>query len=233
MRILTVALTGGIATGKSVIAGVLAGHNCFIHSADQAAHDLMLPGRPAWSRIVARFGKGILDPDQKVNRKKLGGIVFSSEADRRFLNRLLHPLVLEKKKQAVRKLERLGSPKIFVSEAALTIESGFASFFDKIVLAYCPEQMQVERMMKRDRISRNVAWAKIRSQMRLAEKIRHADYLIDTSGTVAETRAQAERLYHSLLGDFREKQVRLEKRRPRGASHTSVRRRAQPPRAGS
>ena len=66
MRILTVALTGGIAAGKSVIAGVLAGHKCFIHSADQVAHELMLPGRPAWSRIIDRFGTGILDPDQKV-----------------------------------------------------------------------------------------------------------------------------------------------------------------------
>jgi dephospho-CoA kinase len=212
VRLLTVALTGGIAAGKSVIARILAGHKCYIHSADQAAHALMMPGTPAWSRIVARFGRRILDPDQTINRRRLGRIIFSSEADRRFLNRLLHPLVLEVKKEAVRKLERLGGHKIFVSEAALTIESGLAPFFDKIVLAYCPEPIQVERLMKRDGLSLSEAGKRIRSQMRSAEKIQYADYLIDTSGTVGETRAQAEKLYRSLLQDFREKQARLKKR---------------------
>jgi dephospho-CoA kinase len=212
VRLLTVALTGGIAAGKSLIAQILARHKCYIHSADQAAHALMMPGTPAWSRIVARFGRRILDSDQKINRQRLGRIVFSSEADRRFLNRLLHPLVLEVKKEAVRKLERLGGHKIFVSEAALTIESGLAPFFDKVVLAYCPDPIQVERLMKRDGLSRAEARKRIHSQMRSAEKIKYADYLIDTSGTVGETRAQTEKLYRSLLRDFREKQTRLRKR---------------------
>lgn len=227
MRTLTVALTGGIASGKSVIARVLAGHNCYIHSADQAAHALMMPGTQAWSRIVARFGRRILDADQKINRKRLGRIVFSSEADRGFLNRLLHPLVLEVKKEAIRKLEGQGRHKIFVSEAALTIESRLAPFFDKVVLAYCPEPIQVDRVMRRDRVSRREAWKKIRSQMRPAQKIKHADYLIDTSGTVHETRAQAERLYRSLLEDFHEKQARRKPGRP------NSRRQAPRPRGGS
>ncbi|OGD22136.1 MAG: dephospho-CoA kinase [Candidatus Aminicenantes bacterium RBG_13_59_9] len=187
----------------------------------------MLPGRPAWRRIVARFGRSILDPDQTINRKRLGRIVFSSPAERLFLNRVLHPLVLEKKKQEVRELERLGRHKIFVSEAALTIEAGLVPFFDKVVLAYCPESMQVKRLMKRDGIGREEAWRKIRSQMRPAEKIAHADYLIDTSGTVRETEAQVEKLRRSLLADFRRKQAEREKWR------VSVRRRARRPEAGS
>jgi len=227
VRILTVALTGGIATGKSIIARVLAGSKFFVHSADRAAHDLMLPGRPAWRRIVARFGRSILDPDQTINRKRLGRIVFSSPGERLFLNRVLHPLVLEKKMQEVRELERLGRHKIFVSEAALTIEAGLVPYFDKVVLAYCPESMQVKRLMKRDGIGREEAWRKIRSQMRPAEKIAHADYLIDTSGTVRETEAQAEKLRRSLLADFRRKQTEREERR------VSVRRRARRPEAGS
>jgi dephospho-CoA kinase len=224
--ILTVALTGGIATGKSIVAKVLSDHGCYIHSADQTAHDLIKPGRPAWSRIIAHFGARILNSDRTINRRLLGKIVFSSETDRAFLNALLHPLVLANKKLTIRRLERLGTHKIFVSEAALTIESGFARFFDRVVVVHCPEKVQVQRLMKRDGISRRTAWKKIRSQMRTAEKIRHADYLIDTSGTPAETRAQSERLYRSLLADFREKDEREKKGRSSGWSR--VRR----PRAG-
>ena len=213
---LTVALTGGIATGKSVVAKVLADHCCYIHSADRVAHNLIKPGRPGWSRIVAHFGARILNPDRTVNRPLLGKIIFSSEAERQYLNRVLHPLVLEKKKQAVRKLERLGTHKVFISEAALTVESGFAPFFDKVVVVHCPENIQVERLMERDQITRREACKKIRSQLRSADKIRHADYLIDTSGTPAETAAQAERLYRSLLADFRKKRAREKKGRPSG-----------------
>jgi dephospho-CoA kinase len=227
VRILTVALTGGIATGKSIIARVLAGPGFHIHSADRTAHELMLPGRPAWRRVVARFGRGILNADQTINRKRMGKIVFSSPADRLFLNRLLHPLVLEKKRREVRKLERLGQDKIFISEAALTIEAGLAPLFDKVVLAYCPESLQVERLMKRDRTSRKEARKKIRSQMRSAEKIPHADYLIDTSGTVGETEAQAVKLRRSLLADFRRMQAGRRKRR------VSARRRGPRPEAVS
>jgi dephospho-CoA kinase len=224
--ILTVALTGGIATGKSVVARVLSDHHCYIHSADQVAHDLIKPGRPAWSRIVAHFGARILNPDRTINRALLGKIIFSSETERKFLNGVLHPLVLEKKRQTVRRLERLGTHKVFVSEAALTVESGFAPFFDKVVVVHCPERIQVGRLMRRDGTTRPAARQKIRSQMRGPEKIKHSDYLIDTSGTLAETRAQAERLYRSLMADFRKKQA------PEKEGRLSVRSRAQRPRGG-
>jgi len=226
VSILTVALTGGIATGKSVVAEFLSDHNCYVQSADQVAHSLVNPGRPAWKRILSHFGRGILNPDRTVNRKLLGEIVFSSETERRFLNQVLHPLVLRQKKQAVRRLERLGTHKIFVSEAALTIESGFAPFFDRIVVVHCPEIVQVERLMKRDAITRSEARKRIRSQMPAAEKIKHADYLIDTSGSPAETLDQAEHLVRSLLWDFRKKQAREKKNRVNGRS------RAQRPREG-
>lgn len=226
MSILTVALTGGIATGKSVVAKFLADHNCYVQSADQVAHNLVNPGRPAWKRILSHFGPGILNPDRTVNRKLLGEIVFSSETERQFLNQVLHPLVLRQKKQAARRLERLGTHKVFVSEAALTIESGFAPFFDRIVVVHCPERVQVERLMKRDAITRSEARKRIRSQMPAAEKIKHADYLIDTSGSPAETLDQAEHLYRSLLGDFRKKQGREKKNRANGRS------RVQRPREG-
>jgi len=140
-------------------------------------------------------------------------IIFSSAGQRTFLNNLIHPLVLAKKKRTIRSLEKKGTHKIFVSEAALTLESGFGRFFDKVIVVHCPEKIQVERLIKREGISRRDAWKRLRSQMPTAEKIKRADYLIETSGSADETAAQTDRVYASLLLDFRKKRT-LEKRPP-------------------
>ncbi len=205
MAMLIVALTGGIATGKSVVARTLKKKGCYIHAADRIAHRLMRPGQPAWRRIVDHFGASILNPDQTINRSKLGEIVFARRKDRHFLNQLIHPLVLEKKREAIRRLEKTGRYKIFVSEAALTIEAGFASFFDKIVVVTCDPGVQLQRLIQRDRIDRVQALRKIRSQMPGAEKIQHADYIIDTSGSIEETVSQSEKLFLQLMSDYRKK----------------------------
>ncbi|MGB7295957.1 MAG: dephospho-CoA kinase, partial [Candidatus Aminicenantales bacterium] len=199
MSILTVALTGGIAAGKSVVARLLAERGCFVQSSDRLAHELMKPGRPAWRQIVAHFGKEILNPDKTINRRRLGTIVFSNPRERHFMNRLIHPLVLAKKKTTIQALEKKDTHKIFVSEAALTIESGLVPFFDKVIVVYCPEELQVERLMKRDGITRQEARKRLRSQMPTAEKIKQADYLIETSGSVDETAVQTRRVYRNLV----------------------------------
>ncbi|MFZ2055340.1 MAG: dephospho-CoA kinase [Candidatus Aminicenantales bacterium] len=227
MSILTVALTGGIATGKSVVANLLADHGCFVQSADRLAHELMTPGRPAWRQIVAHFGTDILNSDRTINRTRLGTIVFGSAQERQFLNRLIHPLVLAKKKTAIRTLEKKSTHKIFVSEAALTIESGFAPFFDKVIVVHCPERLRVERLMKRDAITRREAWKRIRSQMPTSEKIKQADYLIKTTGSADETAAQTDRVYENLLADFRKKRAHEKRRQAR--SRPRARRRAAGP----
>lgn len=205
MPMLTVALTGGIATGKSVVARVLKKRGCYVHSADRVAHRLIAPGRPAWREIVAHFGRSILNPDQTINRRRLGKIVFASRKERQFLNRLIHPLVLEKKRETIRRLEKGGRYKIFVSEAALTIEAGIARFFDRVVVVTCPRSTQLERLINRDGISRAEALQRIRSQMPPGRKLKHADYVIETSGPLEETIAQSEELYVRLLADYRKK----------------------------
>lgn len=180
----------------------------------------MKPERPAWRKIVGHFGTGILNPDRTINRKRLGRIVFSSDRERRFLNNLIHPLVMAGKKSTIRRLEKKGEHKIFVSEAALTIESGFVAFFDKVVVVRCPERLQVERLMKRDGITRREARQRVNSQMPAGEKAKRADYIIDTSGSLEETAAQANTVYRSLLVDLRKKRARdrrgAPKLRPRG-----------------
>ncbi len=208
MSVLTVALTGGIATGKSVVAGLLLERGCFVQSADRIAHDLMKPGRPAWKEIVAHFGTEILSDDRTINRKLLGRIIFSSDRQRHFLNGLVHPLVMAKKKSAIRRLEKQRGSRIYVSEAALTVEAGYASFYDKVIVVQCPEKLQVDRLIARDGMTRSEARKRVQSQLPGAQKAESADYLIDTSGSLEETAAQTHEVYLSLLNDLRRKQAR-------------------------
>ena len=199
---LLVALTGGLATGKSVIAQVLEQLGCFVHESDTLAHELQAPEMPAWKTLVAHFGDKILNPDQTINRRALGAIVFADKKKRDFLNNLLHPQVMEKKRTLIRKMEAEGHHKIFVSVAALTIEAGFGDFFDKIIVVHCDKEIQLERLMKRDSISKKEALEKITSQMPIDEKLKHADYIIATSGSLRQTLEETEQVFRNLVVDF-------------------------------
>jgi dephospho-CoA kinase len=199
---LTVALTGGIASGKSVIAKVLEELGCYIHHADLVARELTEPEKPAWKSVIAHFGREILNPDKTINRSILGEIVFSDNREREFLNGIIHPLVFEKKKEIIYKLRKEGSYKIFVSEAALTIEAGFADFFDRIIIVLCKKDTQITRLMERDQISRKAALKKIQSQMDPEKKAQFADYSIDTSGRIQNTIEQTEIVFRNLMMDY-------------------------------
>jgi dephospho-CoA kinase len=199
---LLVALTGGIATGKSVVAQVLEQLGCFIHKSDTLAHELQAPETPAWKALVNHFGEKILNPDKTINRRVLGTIVFTDKKERDFLNDLLHPMVMAKKRELVQKVKKEGLYKIFVSEAALTIESGFAKFFDKIIVVYCDREIQLKRLMERDSIGQEEASKKMSSQMPPETKLKFADYIIDTSGSLRETLEQTEQVYRNLMIDY-------------------------------
>jgi dephospho-CoA kinase len=199
--VLTVALTGGIACGKSVVAGILSEKGCFVHSADLAAHELMAPGSDVWRAVMEHFGREVLGPDGTIDRRRLGAIVFADAAERTFLDELVHPRVLDRVREFAAEQKRLGRTRIFVSEAALVFESGFASFFDRIVVVSCREDVRLSRLMARDGIGRDEALRKIGAQMPQTEKTARADYVIDASGTLAETVEQTERVYAMLVRD--------------------------------
>jgi dephospho-CoA kinase len=200
---LIVALTGGIATGKSIVAQVWSELGCYVQQADQVARGLMLPGTLAWEKIVARFGTEILSQDgRSIDRPSLGRRVFAHPDDRKFLNQLIHPLVLEERNTLIARLRMEGKHRIFVSEAALTIEAGYQDLFHKVVVTHCPLEDQLERLQERDRIGRDEALRKIESQMPAQEKLVFADYVIRTEGSLAATIEQSEQVYRYLLQDF-------------------------------
>jgi dephospho-CoA kinase len=199
---LKVGLTGGIATGKTVVSSIFRNLGCYILNADKLVHSLYEPRKKIWKSLVHHFGKEILNPDSSINREKLGNIIFHNEKERQLLNKLIHPVVAEKEAEIFKKIEKEGKYNIFITEAALIIEAEMISNFDKIVVVYCEEEIQIKRLMERDKISREDAVRKIKTQFPLTEKLKYADYKIDTSGTLRETIEQTEKIYRFLVEDY-------------------------------
>jgi dephospho-CoA kinase len=199
---LIVSLTGGIATGKSVVAAVFEDLGCYIHHADRVAHRLMEPEQPAWRKIIDHFGPSVLREDKTIDRKKIGTLIFSNKKERLFLNELLHPLVFQQRSHEIDRLREEQHYKVFISEAALTIEAGYVSFFDRIVLTFCPEEIQIRRLMDRDQMDRDEALKRIQSQLPAKKKIKFADYFIDTSKSLFQTVEETEKVFRSLIADY-------------------------------
>jgi len=198
---LKVGLTGGIASGKSHVLSILEELGCEVLDADDLAHAAIAPGEPAYSDIVESFGKGVLAPDGTINRASLGRIVFADSDARARLNAIVHPRVFEAQKRWFDELTRRpndGPSIIAVVDAALMIETGSYRGYDCVVVVHCLSEIQLVRLMSRNKLTREEALKRIESQMPSAEKLKYADYEIDTSGTFDETRIQVENLYKKL-----------------------------------
>jgi dephospho-CoA kinase len=195
---LKVGLTGSIAVGKSHVLSMLAELGCHVIDADQIAREVVKPGSEGLAAVTAYFGVAIQKADGELDREKLGSIVFGDEAKRKQLNSILHPLIIARQDEQVQAFERHDPQGVAVIDAALMIESGGYQRLDKLVVVHCDPDIQLQRLMKRDGLSRESAEKRINAQMPQAEKIKYGDYLIDTSGDFANTRAQVELLYERL-----------------------------------
>ncbi|HSE37596.1 MAG TPA: dephospho-CoA kinase [Blastocatellia bacterium] len=195
---LKVGLTGSIAVGKSFVVSVLAELGCITFDADKVAHSVMKPGCPAYDDIVREFGESILAPDGSIDREKLGAIVFANEARRMRLNEIVHPRVIEEQNRLLQEAEAKNPHGISVVDAALMIESGGYKRFDKLIVVYCARETQIERLMRRNRITREDAERRVAAQMSSDEKQKYADYLIDTTGTFDETRLRVAEVFAAL-----------------------------------
>jgi dephospho-CoA kinase len=198
---LKVGLTGSIAVGKSFVASVFRELGCFVFDADQIAHSVMEPGRPAYAEIVGEFGQQILAPDGSIDRAKLAAIVFADRAKRERLNQIVHPRVIEEQDRLLREVESIDPDAIVIVDAALMIESGGYKRFDKLIVVFCDREEQIRRLINRNRLSRQEAERRIAAQMSSEQKRRFADYEIDTSGTFEQTRQRVMQVYGQLLRD--------------------------------
>ena len=192
---LKVGLTGGIAVGKSYVVSVLRELGCEVLDADVVAHQAIEPNQPAYQDIVSEFGKEVLNEDGTINRPALGAIVFGDEAKRQRLNAIVHPRIFEA--QAAW-LATLNPSAIAIIDAALMIETGSYKRFDKVVVVHCTPELQLARLMERNQMPQAQAEARIAAQMPSAEKVKVADYTIETSLGFEDTRRQTEALYAAL-----------------------------------
>jgi dephospho-CoA kinase len=196
---LRVGLTGNIASGKSHATQVFAELGAHIIDADLIAHGLLAPGTSTYDRVVAAFGDQILNPDGTINRRKLGEIVFQDDAKRAELNNLVHPEIRAQVLRRIAELEDSGQKGIIIIDAALMVESGFFRTFDRLIVVHCSPSLQLSRIVSRDGLTFAQARARMAAQMPVEEKIKHAHYTIETSGTFWQTREQIESIYRDLL----------------------------------
>jgi dephospho-CoA kinase len=195
---LKVGLTGGLASGKSFVGQALADLGCHWLQADELGHQVLLPGGEAYDAVVREFGPGILDEQRRIDRRRLAGEVFSRPERLAELNRLVHPPVIRREEEWMARVAAEDPRAIAVVEAAILIETGSHQRFDRLVVAACPREQQIERAMKRDGISREEAEARLERQMPLEEKRKLADFVVDTSGSKQETLQQAGSVYQAL-----------------------------------
>ena len=195
---LKIGLTGGIATGKSYVVSVLRELGCEVIDADALAHEVIEPGRPAFDEIVGHFGKDVVGDDGKIDRVKLGAIVFADKAQREKLNSIVHPRVYEAQLKWFAELYARNPEAIAVVDAALMIETGSYKRFDKVVVVYCDADLQRQRLMLRNNLTLEQAQARISAQMPSDEKLKFADYSINTSFSFEDTREKVVGLYREL-----------------------------------
>jgi len=194
----TFGLTGGVASGKSTVAGMFAELGAKVIDADRLGHEVIRPPLPAYHEIVRHFGFEILDPQGEIDRKRLGAIVFSDPQELRYLNSIVHPRVIERVEQLVTAYHLQDSRAVVLVEAALHYEAGIADRFAKMLVAWCRPGQQLERLIAKTGLPREEAERRIAAQMPAEEKRRRADYVIDCSGTLEETRAQVGTLFIKL-----------------------------------
>jgi dephospho-CoA kinase len=196
---LRVGLTGSIGVGKSFVGSLFVEFGCNLLDADDTAREVVLPGTPGLRAVVAEFGGDVLRSDGTLDRKHLAALVFEDQLKRQKLNAILHPLIIERQDQIMRDWEMTDPDGIGIIDAALMIESGGYKRFDKLIVVHCRPEVQLERLILRNGLSREEAERRINSQMPQEEKQRFADFLIDTSDGFEQTRQRTREVYEQLV----------------------------------
>ena len=190
---LRLGLTGGIASGKSAVAGMLRELGFPVLDADALAHRLMEPGQPAHDEVLREFGAEIAGADGRIDRAKLAAVVFADREKLERLNGIVHPRVLEEMQRQFAEGETRNTLGAAFVEAALIIEAGYHKLLDGVVVTWCKPEQQLARLLARG-LSAEEARRRIAAQMPVEEKLRYATERIDCSGTLEETRKQVEAL---------------------------------------
>ena len=194
-----IGLTGGIASGKSTVGRMLEYLGAAVVDADQLAREVVAPGTPGLREVVAAFGSDVLDEEGRLARERLGERVFADPGERRRLERILHPRIAELARQRLAAVRG----RLAVYQAPLIFETGREGEFQGVLLVDCEPDLQLSRLMVRDRLGEADARARLAAQLPAAERRRRATWVVDNSGSLDDTRAQLLRLWESELAALR------------------------------
>ncbi|WP_201004001.1 dephospho-CoA kinase [Paenibacillus glycanilyticus] len=189
-----IGLTGGIATGKSTVAAMLVERGAMLVDADQVAREVVMPGEPALEAVASAFGQAVIHTDGTLDRKALGGIVFNNRDLLAQLENILHPAIRNRMQQRIRQYEEQNPRQLVVADIPLLYETGQEKLYDGVMVVYVPQALQLKRLMERNGIAEEEAQRRIGLQMDIEQKRGRADWVIDNSGSLDETRRQ--------VGDF-------------------------------
>jgi dephospho-CoA kinase len=202
-RFLLVGLTGSIATGKSTVSRMFAHLGARVLDADLLAREVVMPGQPAYLKIVEEFGQTVVQEDGTLDRKALGAIVFADPARRKRLEEITHPAVRLRQQRILSVLEEEEFEGIVIWDVALLFETDGVARMDRVVVVYTDPETELARLVARDGISEEQARARMRSQLPVAEKAKRAHYVIDNSGERVDTERQVKAVYESLLAELK------------------------------
>ena len=195
---LSVGLTGGLASGKSFVGHAFADLGCHLIEADELGHQVLLPGGEAYTAVVHEFGTEILDPAGLIDRTKLSALVWDAPERLQKLNTLVHPPVIAREERRIAEIAKTDPRAIVLVAAAILVETGRYKRFDRLIVVLCNRDQQIERAIQRGPYTREQVLARLSRQLLLEEKLRVADYVIDTSGTKENTLEQVRAVYSSL-----------------------------------
>lgn len=181
---LTIGLTGGIGSGKSVVADLLRQRGASVIDADRLGHEAYAPGSAAWHQVVAAFGTDLLTPAGEIDRRKLGAIVFADPAALERLNKIMHPLMAQMVAQRKTELAAAGAS-VAVVEAAVLFEAGWDTLVDEVWTTHAPIPVVVERLRQRSGLTAAEATKRINSQMPADERLRRSDVVVENSADLA------------------------------------------------
>ena len=193
-----VGLTGGLASGKSFVGRALADLGCYLIEADKLGHEVMMPDGEAYDGIVREFGTSILDAEGRISRRKLSGIVWHDPERLAKLNSLVHPPVQKREEDRMAEIARADPGAIAVVEAAILVETGRYKSFDRLIVVTCAAEQQMERALERGSYNKEEILARLARQLPMEEKLKVADYVIDTSGSKEATLEQVRKVYGAL-----------------------------------
>lgn len=197
---LVIGLTGGIGTGKSYVAHVLKNLGACLVNADLLGHELYEPGRQGWSQVTSAFGEGVLSDDRRIDRSKLGEIVFNDSASLEQLNSIMHPLIFRLAEKRIEDLSR-DEASVVVLEAALLIEADWVSLVDEIWVTVSNEDDVVNRIKERNGLSEDAIRARMSAQMSQVERVLHADIVIENGESLADLDIQIKDLWRKRVLD--------------------------------